>query len=107
MNAVIVAYFLVSIVATLWAMERDYIVKGIWPEDMEDVYIYVGFGFLWFVSVPWALWTELQYKEPIGQVSDAEIEHLMSATKDNKSSCVFCGDLRVLYFNSFDDELKH
>jgi hypothetical protein len=60
MSTILDAYFVVSIVCAMWVLLRGYITHSRFPEEMEELYVYVGFGFLWFVSVPWTLYEEYQ-----------------------------------------------
>lgn len=89
MTAILVAYIVVSIVCIFWMCVRDWS----FPDEMEDLYTVVGFGFLWPVSIGWELYCEWKHQHPIGY-DDLSNEVSGSVTQ---TCCPHCGDVRVIF----------
>lgn len=91
MTAILVAYIVVAFVCMTWVVLWEFIKHGNYPEEMEELYTVVGFGFLWPVSVAWELYCEWKHPYPIGYIAPR------TEKRDWPLKCPTCGDARVIY----------
>lgn len=94
MTALLIAYVVVAFICMAWVTLSEFVKHGSYPEEMEEVYTVVGFGFLWPVSIAWELYCEHKY--PIGYDAGPPKEDVKTKLAGEGLACPVCGDLRVV-----------
>lgn len=97
MTALLVAYVVVAFICMVVVTLSEFIKHGTYPEEMEELYTVVGFGFLWPVSIAWELYCEWKHPPPvIGRLTEEDLDRAVNGSVIH-TKCIHCGDVRVIY----------